>query len=244
MRDTKNKLIETVGTISKKETLESIESSFSNGALVLENRIPFPGYYHATIPDEEGLNPRSIFLVTKKVHQEEEIMRVNHFIKKEFQKPFDATVGEVLLFNETRPCIRVKNMGDYNNIAELVELYSKQGIHFLKYRIVRPYTALIKIRKYFALESPEPGFYVDVEDKNMCYFQIPVYLKWNDFEKITLDLKRNLDYIKFDAAIGTIYRKNCLIDMIRIYDEHVETDTIMSIKTKFIDAIKSWNAKQ
>lgn len=237
-------VIETIGTISKKETLASLEEAFSSGALVLENKIPFPGYYHATIPDEEGLNPRSIFLLTKKVHEEEEVMRVNHLVKEKFKKAFDATVGEVLLFNEIRPAIRIKNMGSYQNISELIELYRKEGIHFLKYRIVRPYTALIKIRKYFALESTEPGFYIDTEDELMCYFQIPTYLKWNDFEKITIDLKRNLENNKFDVAIGTIYRKNSLVDMIRIYDKHDEIEKIMSIKQKFIDAINAWKAKQ
>jgi len=239
-----NKVFETVGSISKRETMASIEASFCNGALVLENKIPFPGYYHATIPDKKGLNPRSIFLMTKKFHPEEEVMRLNHSIKKEFRKSLDATVGEVSLFNETRPCIRIKNIESFESIAKLIELYRKYDIHFLKFRIVRPYSGQIKIRKYFALTSPEPGFYYDAHDENMCYFQIPAYLNWNEFEKLTIDLKRNMEYNKFDAALGTIYRKNCLIDMIRIYDEHLNIEKIETIKKRYIAAIKTWMAKQ
>ena len=131
----KNKnIIETFGTISKKEILASFEEDFCKGILILENKFPFPGYYHATVPDKEVLNPGSFFLITKKVHQEEEIMRLNHVIKKSFQKKFDATVGEVSLFNETRPCIRVKLISDYKDLPQLVKLYQDHGIHFLKFR--------------------------------------------------------------------------------------------------------------
>jgi len=240
----RNKVIETIGSISKRETLASIEASFCNGALVLENKIPFPGYYHSTIPDKQGLNPRSIFLMTKKFHHEEEIMRLNHAVQQEFHNPLDTTVGEVSLFNENRPCIRIKNIDSYERISKIVEHYRNHNIHFLKYRRVRPYSCQIKIRKYFALTSPEPGFYNDARDGNMCYFQIPTYLKWDDFEKLTIDLKRNMNYNKFDVAKGTIYRENCLIDMIRVYDAQMDFEKIKTIKERYIAAIETWIAKQ
>ena len=236
-------VIETFGTISKKETLASVEEEFSNGALVLESKFPFPGYYHLTIPDSEALNPRSIFLITKKTHHEEEIMRLSHEIQKLFKKQFDATIGEVVLFNETRPCIRVKFLKDFKDIPMLIDLYQKNGIHFLKYRKVKPYDALIKVRKYFVLDSPVAGLYMDNLEPQMCYIQIPANLKWKDFEKLTLSLKRNLEDNKFDAAMGTIYRKNCLIDMVRIYDEHIGPEKIEVLKLKFVEAVKKLKLK-
>lgn len=239
----KKNIIETFGTISKKEILASLEEEFCNGALVLESKFPFPGYYHNTIPDQEVLDPGSIFLMTKKVHQDEDIMRLSHTIKKSFKKRFDATVGKLVVFNETRPCIRIKFMLDYADVAELVGLYQKNGIQFLKYRKVKPYYNLINIRKYFVLESPEPGFYTDVEDEHMCYIQIPALLKWDEFEKITLSMKRNIDDNKWDAAMGTIYRKNCIVDLVRIYDDHIDKDKIMQIKERYLDAVKKLKRK-
>ncbi len=241
--DIKKNIIETFGTISKKEILASLEEEFCNGALVLESKFPFPGYYHNTIPDKKVLDPGSIFLLTKKTHQDEDIMRLNHEVKKSFRKRFDATVGQVTVFNETRPCIRVKFLKDYADIPELVGLYRKNGIQFLKYRRVKPYYDLIKIRKYFVLETEEPGFYLDNEEGNMCYFQIPAYLTWAQFEKITLAMKRNMDEHKWDAAMGTIYRKNCLVDMVRIYDEHRDRDRVMFIKSKYLEAINKLKTK-
>jgi len=236
-------VIETFGSISKKEILASLEEEFSAGALVLETKYPFPGYYHDTVPDMELMNPSSIFIITKKSHGEEDIMRLSHEIKKAFKKRFDATIGEVVLFNERRPVIRVKLIEDYKDIPELIKLYEKHGIHFLKYRKVKPYEGLIKIRKYFVLESPEPGFYTDNEDPQMCYFQIPDYIKWNTFEKLTLSMKRNLEDNKYDAAIGTIYRKNCLVDIVRIYDEKIDKKKIDLLKSKYIEAVNKSNIK-
>ena len=229
--------IETVGTISKKETNASLEEGFCNGALIIESKFPFPGYYSATVPDKDTLNPRSIYLLTKKIHDAENIMRINHDVKKSFKKRFDATVGEITVFNQVRPCIRVKFLEDYKNLPELVDLYRKYGIRFLKYRKVKPYYGFIKIRKYFVLESPEPGLYIDVENPEMCYFQIP-FLKWSKFEKITITLKRNLEDNKFDAAIGTIFRKNCLVDVVRIYDANMSGDKLKHLKKKYLEAIK------
>lgn len=239
----KKNVIETFGTISKKEILASLEDEFSNGALVLESKFPFPGYYHNTIPDHEVLDPGSIFLITKKTHQDEDIMRINHDVKKSFKKRFDATVGSLVVFNETRPCIRIKFLKDYSDVPELVSLYQKNGIQFLKYRKVKPYYNLIRIRKYFILEAEDPGYYLDMEDQHMCYFQVPAYLKWNEFEKITVSMKRNMDEHQWDAALGTIYRKNCLVDMVRIYDEPIDKKKIMFIKSRYMEAIKTLRTK-
>jgi hypothetical protein len=232
------KTIETFGSISKKEILASLEEEFCEGALVLESKFPFPGYYHNTIPDKKVLNPGSVFLVTKRQHQEEDIMRTNHAVKKEFKKKFDATIGEVVVFNENRPCIRVKFLDDYQFIPELVRLYKENGIQFLKYRKVKPYYNLIKIRKYFALETQEPGVYHDTNESQMWYLQIPGNFTWNQFEKTTLDLKRNLDNDKFDAAMGTLYRQNCLVDMVRIYAEEIDTKQLNLLQKKYIEAVK------
>lgn len=242
--ESKNKnVIETYGTISKKEILASLEEEFCNGILILENKFPFPGYYHNTIPDQVVLEPESIFLVTKKTFHEEDIMRLNHEIKKSYKKKFDATAGEVILFNETRPCIRVKHIDSYKSIPELVQLYQDKGVQFLKFRRVKPFDGLLRIRKYFVLGNPEPGFYTDMDDEHMCYIQIPAFLPWKDFEKITLSMKRNMDNNKWDGALGTIYRKNCLVDIVRIYDEHIDKEKVMAIKSKYLEEIHKWKNK-
>jgi len=229
--------IETCGTILKKETIATIESSFSANAMVLESKSPFPGYYHKVIPETKELHPGSIYLVLKTGLNDEKLMRINHEIKKVVRKRFDAAPGQINLYNELKPCIRIKFLQSYNDIPELIEVYREEGVQFLKYKSIKPYSGLISVKKFFIVDSIEPGIYLDFEDKDMGYIQIPGYLKWSNFEKITLTMKHNMEDNKFDAAIGTIHRKNCIVDVIRIFDKEISAKKLHTIRNKYLDAI-------
>jgi len=233
----KENLIETIGTISKKETLTSLEEEFCNGDLIIETLYPFPGYYHKTIPDKDALNPISLFLMTKEKYSDEQIIRASHEVIKNFRKSFNGVPCEISLFNQTSPCIRVKSLKDYNQVGALVNFYKEAGIQFMKYKNVSPYEGIIKVNKYFGLKNAGDGCYFDDDESQMCYFQIPIQLEWNQFEKMVLDIKRNTEDNKFDAALGTFIRKNCLIDMVRIYDEEINHQRLVAIREKFLKEI-------
>ncbi len=238
---TEQTLIETTGTIKKKETLATLEEAFCAKALVIESKFPYPGYYQPSVPDVIELNPDSIYLITRGNIDEIKLMRINQQIKKSYTGNFDAALGKITVFNELQPCIRLKFLKEYNDIPELVDRFRQQDIHFLKYRQIEPYTGLIDVKKYFVLETIEPGIYRDREVPEMSYIQIPGFLNWDNFERITLDMKHNLEDNKFDAAVGTIYRKNCLIDIVRIYDKHFSLDKLYTIRSKYKEAINKLN---
>lgn len=232
------KIIETLGTISKKETIVTLEEEFCNGTLVLETQFPFPGYYHKTVPDKGSLNPRSLFLVTKDFLSDEQIVRAYHKVKKLFRKVFHATPGEVSHMNQTVPCIRIKYLEDYQDLPQLIDHFKSTGIDFQKYRKTEPYEGIIKVRKYFELKSQTQGVYLDIKEPRMYYFVIPEELSWEHFEKMVLDIKRNTEDPKFDAALGIIYMKDCLVDLVRIFDENVSEAKINKLKDKFIQEVQ------
>jgi hypothetical protein len=230
--------IETYGTILKKETIKTIEQDFSGNALVLESLFPFPGYYHNIIPETKELEPGSIYIVLKTLVSDEKLMRINHEIKKILKRKFDSAPGQINLFNEMKPCIRVKSLHSYQDIPLLIDMYREnEGIQFAKFRLIKPYSGLIIVKKFFIVDCVEEGIYKDTEDPDMGYIQIPGYLKWSNFEQITLSLKRNLDDNKFDAAIGTIHRRNSIVDMVRIYDKDIKTEKLQFIRNKYLEAI-------
>ena len=236
-------IIETVGTISKKETLASVEAGFCKGSLVLEILYPFPGYYHTTVPDTETLNPSSIFLITKRNYNDEKIIRAYYAIKKEFESEFNATPGKLTLFNVQTSCIRIKHLESYDMLAKLIELFNKHGIQMAKYRRVAPYEGVIKINKFFSLSNPEKGLYLDIAEPEMCYIEIPAHLKWSTFEKMTHEIKANTEDNKFDAAIGAFYRQDCLLDVVRIYDKNIDNHKINTIKDKYLEVINRLKTK-
>nr|NQU89903.1 hypothetical protein [Bacteroidota bacterium] len=229
-----NKLFETVGTISKKETLASIEYD-TDKALVLETLKPYPGYHGTTIPDQ--LNPISLFLVTGKKYSGEKVIRATMAVKQKFESNFDATPGEITVFNTLTPCIRIKDLESYNEIENLIKHYRENGIDFLKDKKIDPFSSLIKIRKYFTLEKVEEGLYIDKDIREMTYFEVPKQLDWDVFERMTLGMKQNVDFNNFDAALGVFFPPNIVIDTVRIYHDNADIADIKYLRNKYLEEI-------
>lgn len=234
MTNNLNHIIETIGTIEKKEIIESL--NFDD--LVLESHHPFPGYHGTSVPDQT--NPKSIFLVLRNTYTDEDIVRATIKIKKNLTTFFDASPGTITIFNKVEPCIRIKELENYAFISELLENFKAEGFEFMKGRNIDPYEGLIRVKKYFLLDELNDGIYMDKETVEMGYFEIPTQLDWETFEKITIDIKRNIDDNNFDAALGTIYRKNGLKDVIRIFDTNVCLGECLFLREKYNSAIEDY----
>lgn len=232
---TNKNILETVGTITKKEILSTVEHD-TGKALVLETIKPYPGYHGTTIPDQ--LNPISLFFVTDKKYTGESVIRATMSVKREFNTHFDAVPGQITVFNTLTPCIRIKDLPTYEKIYELISLYRKYGIEFMKDRNVEPFSGLIKIRKYFELEKVEDGLYKDMAMPEMTYFFIPNLLSWNVFESITHNLKVNPEYENFDAALGVFFTPEGVIDSVRIYREDFNPEYIKALRNKYLQEMR------
>lgn len=229
----KKQIIECIGNIEKKEILTTI----GYNDLVLESLHPFPGYHGTTIPDED--KPKSVFFMLKGSYTEENIIRGIQRIKKETDIRFDATPGYVTLHNELSQCIRIKDLAGYDKIPELLDLFKKQRFTFLAGKTIEPYEGRIRIFKYFLLDPITDCTLQDAEVQAMKYFQLPSKLDWDDFERITLSIKRNMEDPNFDAALATIYRKTGMVDYIRIYEDiDCSLEKLNQIRKKYSQEIK------
>lgn len=228
-------IIETIGTIEKKELLGPV----GYAELVLESFAPFPGYHGTTVPDSD--KPKSLFVITRSKYTEEKIIRATQKIKHEGKFDFDATPGLVTLYNMLNPCIRFKDVGNYGQIPEILQSYKDEGIEFMTNRKIEPFTGIIKVKKYFLIRQQTETTYQDVEDSNVYYFEIPVLLRFPQFEKITMDIKRNMEEANFDVALGTFYRKSGLIDVVRVYDAHCTPEKLGMLKNRYMLIISKLN---
>lgn len=224
-------LLETIGTIEKKELLGPVGYK----ELVLEAFQPFPGYHGTTVPDH--VKPNSLFALTRSKYTEEKVIRAIQKIKNDQEYAFDGSPGMVTLYNMLNPCIRFKDFETYEEVPPVLKKFEAEGIEFMSNRNIEPFAGIIKVKKYFILEIISDYLFQDAEDPNMHYFTIPFQLRFNQFEKITLDLKHNLDNPRFDAALGTIFRKTGVIDVIRIYDDKGSEERLNMIRTKYLQAI-------
>jgi hypothetical protein len=224
-------LLETIGTIEKKEMLGPIDYN----ELVLEAFLPYPGYYGETVPEHD--KPKSLYAITRSKYTDEKVIRVTQKIKSEHDFKFDGTPGMVTLYNMLNPCIRFKELTSYVRVPEILKAYEDEGIEFMSNRKIEPFSGIIKVRKYFLIEAISEYAFQDAEVANVYYFSIPQQLRFNQFEKITIDIKRNLENPKFDAALGTLFRKAGLVDLIRIYDDKCTLERLHMIRSKYVDAI-------
>jgi hypothetical protein len=226
-------LLETLGTIEKKEMLGPVGYE----ELVLEAFHPLPGYHGATVPDQ-GV-PKSLLAITRSRYTEEKVIRVTQKIKADHNFKFDGTPGMVTLYNMLNPCIRFKELTSYKDLPPILKAYEEEGIEFMSNRNIEPFTGIIKVKKYFLIEAISDNAFKDAENPDMYYFRIPAQLRFNQFEKITVDIKRNLENPNFDAALGTIYRKEGIVDLIRIYDDKCTLERLDMIRSKYIQAINN-----
>lgn len=219
--------IETIGYISKVETVNAVDHNILPHTLVLEAVEPFPGYHGKNLPSD--MPPMYLFLITREKYSFEEISRASSVIRKEFPHNFDAVYGDIKIFNDSYPSIRIMGLNSFEPIAKLQELFEKQGFKFSKNKQLKE-CAIIKLHKTFNLEEIEDGIFKDLSEPGMNYIQISKKIGWNDFQKISHTIKNNIDYVNFDAALGYFFRHNGVVDMVRIYSKNIDLPYLNSIK--------------
>ncbi len=227
--------LSSIGVISKRENLASVEHETHSSALVLESLHPFPGYHGTTVPDRT--DPKSLFLVTKNIYGDDRIIRSIKQVKKNFPHFFDGAPGLINLYNKPTGVIRLKYL-PYNLVGELISAFQEMGLEFIKHRKVNNYGSIIKITKYLILEEVSEGIWHDKNWKELYYLSLPVQLRWNSFEKITTSIKHNVEDNNFDAALTNVYDKDGVLDLVRIYDEQSCLGKLIFIHEKYLEAIK------
>lgn len=218
--------IETTGTIAKEVDLVTLDQKIIPNTFVLEALESFPGY-HGDLPGKTS--PKYIYLVTSEFYTRERITRIAQTLKKFLDIDFDIAAGELLIYNDLLPCIRITNLKDYEGIRILQNCFLEEDIRFRKKRKIKT-KGIIRIKKFFNLKEVKPGIYFDQDDPTMAYLEAPYELKWRHFEAVTLNLKRSWNITDFDAATGTFYRQGEIIDIVRVFRGKMEVPYLEKLK--------------
>ncbi|MCD6596212.1 MAG: hypothetical protein J7L04_00905 [Bacteroidales bacterium] len=229
--------ISTTGHITKVELLHTLKSNILENTFVLENFEPFPGYHGKNAPS--SLKPHHLFLVTRKAYSYDEISRTSKKIGSNCQVKFGARPADLFIFNQKLSAIRIKELDSFEKITELQKWYIDEGISFKKKKNFNS-EGLIKVMKHFELSEVEDGIYKDNENPLMCYFQVPAYLSWKVFEKITYSIKNNISNSNFDAAQGVIYLKD-LVDIVRVYMKDLKVEFLKELQSHYLEEIRKIN---
>ncbi len=209
--------LQLLGYISKEVKLASFKHTETYNEMVLEARDLFSGYYNAPAY-ESGIVPRHLYFIIKPfddIHNMR-VIRATQKVKKELAVDFDASPGQLKLFNKPAQFIRVR-ISDFSNIKDLIEAYKKAGVVFVKDQEVKEYTTKIKILNYFDLVMEEENIYRNADNPALFYLIMDGELSWESFNKFNQKVVNNFIDDRFDGAPGYYYAKTGIHDFIRIY---------------------------
>jgi hypothetical protein len=226
--------IETMGAILKEESLQTVDHNIFQNTLVLESQAPFPGYHGDNMPFDT--KPDSIYLVTTKHYLAENIFRIAQCMCNYHNLNFDSCPADIFIYNTHFPCIRIRGLGDYSNIAEIQGCFIDQGIAFMKKRKINA-SGLIRIDKVFSFLRMDDHIFKDLDDELTFYTEIPYHITWNMFRKVTETVKNNLDNSNFDAALGFVLLKQ-VIDFVRVYAQNPDLKRLQGIRNRYIEEIR------
>lgn len=231
---------EAFGFIIKEENFDFLSSKIIPETTVIEDLEPFPGYHGENLPQETP-KPGHLFMITKTNHNWEDLMRITFRIKKYFAHEFEMSQATIYANNRIYPAIRIKNLESYEHLDELQKCYQSEGVIFEK-KLSFHRNALTKVKKYFILKQLSEYVYHDEEDPNIHYLHIPRQINWQLFKRLTQLTRNNLgsDY-DFDAAIGVIYRKVQLMDVIRIYGCSCTHEKLINIRKTYLQLLDKYD---
>ena len=226
------KIISTLGVLTKKEKLSSLESQFCNRFFVLKTEHPYPGYYDQTVPDERSLIPKSLFIVLKDDVEDEKIFRLADNIYQ--QTGITLAPAQIQISKKLKNSIRIKNFKEFSEIRTLVDVLIENNFRFEKYNKTEEFESLIKKKKFFRLKEVADGEWFDTRDNGTAYFRLPKKLEWDEFETLTYKIKNNIDNNLFDAAIAYFFHDFKVIDVVRIFEPKRQLEKIEKIKNYYL----------
>lgn len=230
-----NQVIETIGSITKTEHLRSLQTDILPNSLVLKSMNPFPGVKNE---NETSFNkPGSLFVILRYRYAPEKINRINCKLNKKLNLTRFPSYGEIIHENSVFPCVRIKNLEDYNRIVSVQDCLRSNDLQLMAFKDIDA-DCRIKIFKFFKLAEIGDGLYRDLNEGEKIYIRIDSSINSKRFDSVINKIKYNLEESNFDAALGIIYRFQGPEHVIRIFDADKSFQRAVLLRKLFLKEIK------
>ena len=214
------------GSITKRESLITIQNNILENSWVVEANLPYANYY-GQVPQKS--KPNSIFLFTKQFYTLDEILRLSMGIDNCFGNKSNLASATLEFHNKQHPAIRIKNLADYKQIYLLQNCFAEQGILFAdKTQLVSE--AKATITKSFLVKEIDENIYIDQIEKDKGYLVVRGRINRTNFDEIILKIKNNSNIMFFDAVYGGFLINSQTVDIVRVYSENLNLEHLKDIK--------------
>lgn len=230
------RIFERFGELVKEEPISTLQKDLVlPDTVVFEAVSPFFGYYNdAPLSDKEPY----LYLLLDACYPLSKVARAISSVRKRVNHPLIADPGSVQAGNQTLPVIRIKGIQKYCRVRHLQKYFAEEGI-LLKsaFRQITNEMVVINLHKFLQLKEVGDGLYLDLEDGNKGYFVIPEYLDWQAFKDLTREVKYDTSILFFDAAQAAVLQNDCVIEMVRIYREHLAVEKLSAIRDRYLKVL-------
>lgn len=232
-------ILKVCGSITKKESLIQLKESTLKHTFVAEANLPYANYY-GRVPASG--KPNSLFLFTDRYYTLEESLRFTQNIDICAKNEVNVASAFMQFKTHRYPAIRIRDFPDYEHLKMLEECYIDQGVKFARKITMEP-EALVTVNKCFFLEEKENEFFLDLNEKDEGYITVSKYLDPESFESLMHDVWNNANCRAFDAAMGGFIIDGRVINIIRIYSEHLDMKTLHCIHEEVRKQMIKWSSE-
>lgn len=229
-------VIERFGWVTKEEPLSCItDVNLNLNICILEAVSPFFGYY-----DDQPKTSKPLYLYwfLERHYTFEHLTRALEYIKENCYQHIDGASGQIHIMNESYPVIRMLNLGKYNQITSVQAMFEKMGVNLKKgTRKIYNQMGLIQLNKFLHFNQIEDGIYLDKDSSHRGFFTIPRYVDWEEFKKITTEVKYDTSLIFFDAARAAFMEQGKIVELVRIYRENLTIEKLKAIRDRYMKFI-------
>lgn len=226
---------ELIGKIIIQEKIDTIDENKLPGTFVINVPDPYKHYYGRFT---EIVKPVSIIFVTKTPNSFEKILRVTKKINEKYNLNLDGAKCEVTMNSRKLDGIRVKGINRFHEIGQIQQYYKDEGYEFAKSEKFKSTEVLIRINRFFNVDEVEQGIYHSHNEDEVYYIEVPRYMTWEEFKKLTQEIKHNIADANYDIAKGIFYVNLGITEILRVVKPKATMELLKTIKKKYIEKLE------
>jgi len=224
--------IEVFGSLEKVEELSTLNQNIVPGTLVFDSISPFWGYYN---DEPQDSSPIYVYVALDKTYTAIDIIRAYVKVRAELSFDLDVAKAFVQIGDKVFNVIRIRHLNTYANIGEIQKAFAKNNIKSLVSSAhYEKASAHISLSKMFYLKKLTNEIYLDTDEKNHAYFEIPRGLTYNEFSEVSKKVQNNWFDTKFDLAKGSYLSGHRVVDFVRVYSVNQDPDYLEKIRKLFL----------
>ncbi len=227
----KNNVLSASGSITKKELVRSIKIKSDQDYIILESADPFPQVDYKL--KKKVKLPKYFYIGILQKHLDQDILLSARNAERDMREDLNSAVGNITIGKDQFNVIRLKNIPT-RMLANILNVFQEHGIRIISFDKNINETAVIHTRKFFYLEEIEQGFFIDLDEVEKGYVEVPRRFKWEEFEEISQNVRSNCKYTDFDGAIGEINKHGLNQNVIRIYSPQLDNEKLLEIGKGYI----------